>query len=115
MKYTKGEWGTQGLGLIITDEQGRIISDARLHESLPPLFKDNYSIPAKELQGNVQLMKSAPDMYESLKAQDDFIVSIINTAETLDEITKRVILMHIYSIKELRDKAIAKTEGKNGR
>ena len=51
------------------------------------------------------------ELYEALRGQGDYIISIKEIANGLDEIGKRVLLMHIFSIAELRDKVLAKIEG----
>ncbi|KKN59266.1 hypothetical protein LCGC14_0543650 [marine sediment metagenome] len=108
MEYTEGQWLRQHLSDLVHD----VIATERSDQ---PLFNKGLDVKCAidaKLEIILNHKESAPALYEALKEQADYTTSIINIAGDLDEITRRVILMHIYSILELRDKALALAKGR---
>lgn len=92
MNYTKGEWKVEDETVIVCGM--RLIASTTAGGF-------NYSAYRKENEANAHLISAAPDMYEALKALDEYG----NASHPYNLKLKKVAF-------ELLDKALAKAEGK---
>jgi len=93
MEYTKGKWEVS-VSKVVTGEFYSVVSSYRKHQ-----FEIAKIMSAKEDKANAQLIASAPDLYEALKAIDGYL-----SAPFPANITRK------KSAVELLDKALAKVE-----